>query len=164
MRVRKSATGSVRFIVVLSFPVRSELLAATGRTSGNGCGADRSRRYLWCRAAMLQPPGRLRWRTYQLDFTTPGISPLSARPRKHKRQMPNFRRNARGRPQSWHRLCWRDLNFGLRATLTRFAVVAMNLLFLVCPETDRYAPWRKGIPKKRRRVRAPLSSLAVVTI
>src|SRR6202167_5963810 len=64
---------------------------------------------------------------YQLDLTTPGISPLSARPRKHRRQTPNLRRNARGRPQSWQRLCWRDLNFGLRASLTRFAVVAMFL-------------------------------------
>src|SRR5471030_3342611 len=62
---------------------------------------------------------------YQLDLTTPGISPLSASPRKHRRQTPNLRRNARGRPQSWQRLCWRDLNFGLRASLTRFAVVAM---------------------------------------
>ena len=42
---------------------------------------------------------------YQLDFTTPGISPFSASPRKHRRQMPNLRKNARGRPQSWQRLC-----------------------------------------------------------
>jgi len=62
---------------------------------------------------------------YQLDFTTPGISPLSASERKHKRQTPNLRRNARGRPQSWQRLCWRDLNFGTLASLTRFAVVAI---------------------------------------
>src|ERR1700712_3562877 len=62
---------------------------------------------------------------YQLDLTTPGISPLSARPRKQRRQTPNLRRNARGRPQSWQRLCWRDLNFGFFASLTRFAVVAM---------------------------------------
>src|ERR1019366_3868688 len=62
---------------------------------------------------------------YQLDLTTPGISPLSARLRKQRRQTPNLRRNARGRPQSWQRLCWRDLNFGFLASLTRFAVVAI---------------------------------------
>ncbi len=62
---------------------------------------------------------------YQLDLTTPGISPLSARLRKHKRQTPNLRKKARGRPQSWQRLCWRDLNFGTLASLTRFAVVAI---------------------------------------
>ena len=32
---------------------------------------------------------------------------------------------ARGRPQSWQRLCWRDLNLGFLASLTRFAVVAI---------------------------------------
>src|SRR5580700_5594773 len=71
--------------------------------------------YTGCRAASV----------YQLDLTTPGISPLSASDRKHRRQMPNLRRNARGRPQSWQRLCWRELNFGLRASFTRFAVVAI---------------------------------------
>jgi hypothetical protein len=64
--------------------------------------------------------------SYQLDFTTPGISPLSANARKHKRQMPNFRRYPRGRPQSLHRLCLRELNFGFRASFTLFAVVAIN--------------------------------------
>jgi len=47
--------------------------------------------------------------SYQLDLTTPGISPLSASERKHKRHTPNLRRNPRGRPQSWHRLCLRQL-------------------------------------------------------
>jgi len=65
--------------------------------------------------------------TYQLDFTTPGISPLRASDRKQRRHTPNLRRNARGRPQIWQRLCWRDLNFGTRASLTRFAVVAITL-------------------------------------
>ena len=63
--------------------------------------------------------------SYQLDFTTPGISPLSASPRKHKRHMPNLRRNPRGRPHSWQRLCLRELNFGFRASFTLFAVVAI---------------------------------------
>jgi hypothetical protein len=44
---------------------------------------------------------------YQDDFDTPGISPRSASPRKHKRQMPNLRKNARGRPQILQRLCLR---------------------------------------------------------
>src|ERR1700744_2320471 len=65
---------------------------------------------------------------YQLDLTTPGISPLRASERKQRRHTPNLRRNARGRPQSWQRLCWRDLNFGFLASLTRFAVVAIFLL------------------------------------
>src|SRR5580693_4039029 len=70
---------------------------------------------------------------YQLDLTTPGISPLRASERKQRRHTPNLRRNARGRPQSWQRLCWRDLNFGFFASLTRFAVVAMFFaLYLWC--------------------------------
>jgi len=63
---------------------------------------------------------------YQLDFTTPGISPFSAKDLKHKRQMPNLRRNPRGRPHNWQRLCLRQLNFGFRASFTLFAVVAIN--------------------------------------
>jgi hypothetical protein len=62
---------------------------------------------------------------YQDDFETPGISPRSARLRKHKRQMPNLRRKARGRPQSLQRLCLREENFGFLASFTRFAVVAI---------------------------------------
>jgi hypothetical protein len=72
--------------------------------------------------------------SYQEDFETPGISPRSASWRKHKRQMPNLRRNARGRPQNLQRLCLREENFGFfmcsgfwcnpTPSLTRFAVVA----------------------------------------
>src|SRR5580704_9210331 len=108
---------------------------------------------------------------YQLDLTTPGISPLRASERKQRRHTPNLRRNARGRPQSWQRLCWRDLNFGFFASLTRFAVVA--IMFTLYPVTDSvcsmrpgraYAPTRNGMPKPFNRARAPLSSAAVVTI
>jgi len=60
---------------------------------------------------------------YQELFTTPGISPFKARLRKHRRQMPNFRRKARGRPQRLQRLCFREENFGVRLSFTRFAVV-----------------------------------------
>jgi hypothetical protein len=95
---------------------------------------------------------------YQLDLLTPGISPFNASDRKHKRQTPNLRRKARGRPQSWHLLCLRLLNFGFRASFTRFAVVAIK------PQLPPYASWRKGIPKWRSSARAWLSSFAVVTI
>jgi hypothetical protein len=62
---------------------------------------------------------------YQDDFETPGISPRNANMRKHRRQSPNFRRKARGRPQIWQRLCWREENLGFFASFTRFAVVAI---------------------------------------
>src|SRR5258708_11955153 len=109
---------------------------------------------------------------YQLDLTTPGISPLRASERKQRRHTPNLRRNARGRPQSWQRLCWRDLNFGFLASLTRFAVVAifysLSFWFKFFGSKNlvsySYAPTRKGIPKLFRRARAPLSSSAVATL
>jgi len=82
---------------------------------------------------------------------------LSASARKHKRQMPNLRKKPRGRPQSWHRLCLRQLNFGFRASFTLFAVVAISLL-------SPYAPWRNGIPKCFSSALAWLSSFAVVTM
>jgi hypothetical protein len=69
--------------------------------------------------------------SYQEDFTTPGISPRSASPRKHKRHTPNLRRKARGRPHSLQRLCLREENFGFLASLTRFAVVDIVFYFLV---------------------------------
>src|SRR5260370_15604508 len=65
---------------------------------------------------------------YQLDFTTPGISPLRASERKQRRHTPNLRRKARGRPQSWQRLCWRDFNFGVFASFTSFVVVSIFFL------------------------------------
>jgi hypothetical protein len=73
------------------------------------------------------------WRellSYQDDLQTPGISPFNARLRKHSRQMPNLRKKARGRPHMLQRLCWRLRNLGLRASLTRFAVVAIYSLVL----------------------------------
>src|ERR1700679_4392125 len=83
---------------------------------------------------------------YQLDLTTPGISPLRASPRKQRRQTPNFRRKARGRPQSWQRLCWRDLNFGFLASLTRFAVVAMFFaLYLSCKSVRGLRAWLRDL-------------------
>jgi hypothetical protein len=84
---------------------------------------------------------------------------LSASPRKHNRHTPNFRRNARGRPHSWQRLCCRLLNFGFRASFTRFAVVA-----IVFSQFLAYAVVRNGIPNCRSSARAELSSCAEVTI
>jgi hypothetical protein len=50
---------------------------------------------------------------------------LSASPRKHKRQRPNLRRKARGRPQMEQRLrCWVE-NLGFLFVLAIFAVVAI---------------------------------------
>jgi hypothetical protein len=76
-------------------------------------------------------PSNIFYQLYQDDFETPGISPRNAKPRKHKRQSPNLRRNARGRPQIWQRLCLREENLGFLASLTRFAVVA-KLSSLLC--------------------------------
>src|SRR5271170_2849995 len=71
-------------------------------------------------------------RNYQDDLVTPGMSPRSANWRKHSRHTPNLRMYARGRPHRWQRLCWRDENFGLRASFTLFAVVDMLPLDLNC--------------------------------
>ena len=79
---------------------------------------------------------------HQDDFETPGISPRSANPRKHRRHRPNLRRYARGRPQILQRLCLRVENFGFLASLTRFAVVAKTQLLALpcrdgaCPVSD----------------------------
>jgi len=66
---------------------------------------------------------------YQDDFETPGISPRNAKPRKHKRQIPNLRRKARGRPQIWQRLCRRVENFGFGSLLSR-ARLNVSCIFL----------------------------------
>ena len=95
---------------------------------------------------------------------TPGISPLSASERKHKRQMPNLRKNARGRPHRLQRLCWRLENFGFLLSLTRFAVVAILLPIDTSfePSVSSYAA-RNGSPKLRSSARAWSSLFAVVT-
>ncbi len=69
--------------------------------------------------------GLLRGAVYHDDFETPGISPRSASPRKHKRQMPNFRRYARGRPHSLQRLCLRVENLGFLFALAILDVLAI---------------------------------------
>src|SRR5438093_11732894 len=62
---------------------------------------------------------------YQLLFVTPVMSPSSASFRKHRRQSPNFRMYARGRPHRWQRLRSRTLNFGVFASFAILAVVAI---------------------------------------
>src|SRR5580698_10506869 len=140
MRARKSATGSVRLIPSPSFPVRPPQIPLKTETSGNGFAAFSLQPSAFCSSRFSRShqlttkklKAESSWQKavfYQLDLMTPGISPLSASDRKHRRQMPNLRRKARGRPHSWHRLCLRLLNFGFRASFTRFAVVAIILFF-----------------------------------
>src|ERR1700686_3373394 len=59
--------------------------------------------------------------TYQLAFVTPGISPLSAIPRKQILHIWNLRIYARARPQTRQRLRTRTLNFGFFKLLAIFA-------------------------------------------
>jgi hypothetical protein len=64
---------------------------------------------------------------YQLAFRTPGISPFKAICRKQILHIPNFLRNARGRPQRWQRLTLRDENFGFALALMISAFFAISL-------------------------------------
>ena len=52
--------------------------------------------------------------SYQLDFVTPGISPLCAISRKQMRHSPKRRMKPRERPQILQRVYARTANFGLR--------------------------------------------------
>src|ERR1035438_9688671 len=75
---------------------------------------------------------------YQLALITPGISPFSASWRKHRRQMPNLRRKARGRPQRQQRLRCRHWSLGVLAlrafsSLMSFAIFAVVAMFLLSP-------------------------------
>src|SRR5579864_1199286 len=128
-RVSMSATGSVNLIVSFSFS-RSLACAPCSQLELKNLR----------RLARLAPQGRKPLidqgipngaaeaapfqNHHHEDFETPGISPRSASWRKHKRQMPNLRRKARGRPHSLQRLCLRVENLGFLASFTRFAVVA----------------------------------------
>src|SRR5579862_2364335 len=117
-RVNISATGSVNLIVCFSSshpfaphsaenlrqPVSYILAVLTFLLS--------SLSGVLCREGSLPPNNSPDAHRYQDDFETPGISPRSARLRKHNRQMPNLRRKARGRPQNLQRLCLRVENFG----------------------------------------------------
>src|SRR5437016_12490244 len=105
MRASKSATGSVKLILFFSSYRHPFAPARAGEPAVTDC-----------------PKPLL---LYQDDLETPGISPFGARPRKHRRQRPNLRRYARGRPQMLQRLrCWVE-NLGFLLVLAIFAVVAM---------------------------------------
>ena len=65
---------------------------------------------------------------YHEDLRTPGSSPRLASSRKQIRQILNFRRYARGRPQRLQRLYPRTLNLGRRSACTRFDVFAIVFL------------------------------------
>src|SRR5438309_5752966 len=107
-RVRKSATGSVKFICTFSLPVYSgtpEDLTAISLSFEFRVPSFESLRLKAARNSKITTQN---CSCYQLDFETPGISPRSANWRKHKRQMPKRRRKARGRPHRLQRL-WRRL-------------------------------------------------------
>src|SRR5881394_113749 len=76
---------------------------------------------------------------YQLAFTTPGISPFSAIPRKQILHIWNLRIYPRARPQQRQRLRMRTLNFGFLSDLAIFAVLAIIAPFLF-RETETRAP------------------------
>src|SRR5215469_10457814 len=64
---------------------------------------------------------------YQLAFTTPGISPLRAMPRKQILHISNLWMKARARPHTRQRLRARVLNFGFFRVFAIFAVRAILL-------------------------------------
>jgi len=119
MRASMSATGSVNLIVC--FSSSCPFAPRLRRTCGSSKSSVVGRSSLVVGQQRTTGGQRL---LYQDDFETPGISPRSANPRKHRRQIPNLRMYARGRPQILQRLCLRVENFGFFASLTRFAVVA----------------------------------------
>src|SRR5664279_1114324 len=135
-RVRKSATGSVKLMLAISSNRRPLASRVRPCPTGGMSARERTSRDGLTGSASLQaglPPltstfserTLVREGNYQDDFETPGISPLSARPRKHRRQTPNLRRNARGRPQMWQRLCWRLENLGFLFALAILDVLAI---------------------------------------
>src|ERR1039458_3221872 len=122
-RVKKSETGSVKLMLYISSNRRSLAFARTLRASASSTLGKEP-------AATDYPTTFRQSLPYQLDFMTPGISPFRARPRKHRRQIPNLRRKARGRPQIWQRLCCRTGNLGFLfalAILDVFAIVSFTL-------------------------------------
>src|SRR5919206_3914168 len=82
--------------------------------------------------------------SYQLLLRTPGIIPCNDSSRKHTRQMPNFRRNARERPQRWQRLCCRTANFGFRLLFSIMALRAIGHSLLEKVKDVRRVPAKGG--------------------
>src|SRR5271165_4257706 len=162
-RVKKSATGSVKLMLCISSNRRPLAFVSGTRSRGPRLAPyaparlvkepaatylpqpavkfDRMPSNSSCVRARLQScrpvtsPQRtfVREGAYHELFETPGISPLSASPRKHRRHRPNLRRNARGRPQILQRLCWRAENLGFLfafAILDVLAIVSFTLFAL----------------------------------
>src|SRR5258708_39007185 len=103
MRVTQSATGAVKLCLSPPLPVRSGFAAAEPAGMLYRPKPVPLETYLkklepssaqvedvWAKAHT--PSRALIQSLYQLDLTTPGISPRSANWRKHKRQRPNLRR------------------------------------------------------------------------
>ena len=88
--------------------------------------------------------------SYQEALMRPVISPANARLRRQMRHILNFRKKARGRPQSGQRLYCRTLNLGFRFACAIFESLAIGYC-------------RKGTPKCLSSAVACSSFLAVVT-
>src|SRR5438477_3864532 len=106
--------------------LRSSAMRTLSREAGMSTFSCSARLALRIRVSM-SAMGSLRM-AYQLAFTMPGTSPLSASSRKHSRHISNFRRYARGRPHSLHRWYARVENFGVRCDFMMRAVFAIRLL------------------------------------
>src|SRR5258708_7014016 len=105
MRVTKSATGSVKLMLLSFIPSLTRLPASpwleafqllVGLHFWKTGWSQEPAASVYCFYSKDSAAVLLRPRTsiYQLDLETPGISPLSASPRKHKRHRPNLRKNA----------------------------------------------------------------------
>src|SRR5262245_58778691 len=95
-RARKSATGSVKLMFIALLISR---VSSRWRTCRENFKLQfRVSSFKFRAVLFLKLETRNLKLLYQDDLETPGISPLSARPRKHRRQMPNLRRYPRGRP------------------------------------------------------------------
>lgn len=109
---------------------------------------------------------------HQLDFTTPGISPLSARVLKHIRHNPNSLKKPLGLPQILHLLYFLTLNFGslfalfIKHFLANYPPFLMNSIQRPFTFTNNYSLrfCLNGMPKKDRRFLPSSSVFAVVTI
>ena len=76
---------------------------------------------------------------------SPVTSPWSARFRRQIRHIWNLRRNARGRPQSGHRLYLRTANFGLRFAWAIFESLAIRSFSLLAERHAEVAQQRQPL-------------------
>src|SRR5437016_2751186 len=120
------ASSSSRKFLMKPSSLRSSAMRTLSREAGMSTFSCSARLALRMRVSM-SAMGSLRM-AYQLAFTMPGTSPLSASSRKHSRHISNFRRYARGRPHSLHRWYARVENFGVRCDFMMRAVFAIRLL------------------------------------